>query len=178
MTIDSHKDEYDPHPSRFLVDHIQLLPRGRVLDIAMGAGRNALYLARMGFEVEGVDISAGSIQTALRLAQENGIIIRAEVADLEKNYRIEADSYAVIVCFNYLQRSLMPRIKAGIKKGGMLVYETYIVDQQQFGHPRNPDFLLQHNELLNIFRDFRCLRYREGIIEDRKAIASLIAEKV
>jgi tellurite methyltransferase len=178
MALNSDKDEYDPHPSRFLVDHIQLLPRGRALDIAMGAGRNAIYLARMGFEVDGVDISAGAIRTALRQAGEQGVKIRAEVADLEKNYRIEPDLYDVIVCFNYLQRSLMPRIKTGIKKGGMIVYETFIIDQERFGHPRNPDFLLRHNELLNIFRDFRCLRYREGIIEDRKAVASLIAEKV
>jgi tellurite methyltransferase len=178
MAIDSLKYDYDPLPSQFLVDHIRLLPSGRALDVAMGAGRNAVYLARMGFEVEGVDISAEAVQAALRLAEEKGVKIRAEVADLEKNYRIEPDFYDVIICFNYLQRSLMSRIKDGLKKGGMLVYETYIIDQQQFGRPRNPDFLLQHNELLNIFRDFRCLRYREGLIEDRKAIASLIAEKI
>jgi tellurite methyltransferase len=178
MTTNSQQYEYDPKPSEFLVDHIRLLPRGRALDIAMGEGRNAVYLAQMGFEVEGVDISAEAVQAALRLAQEKGVKIRAGVADLEKNYQIEPDSYEVIICFNYLQRSLMPRIKAGLKKGGMIAYETYIIDQQQFGRPRNPDFLLLHNELLNNFRDFRCLRYREGIIEDRKAIASLIAEKV
>ena len=59
-----------------------------------------------------------------------------------------------------------------------MVYETFIIDQAQFGKPRNPDHLLMHNELLNMFRDFRCLRYREGIIESGKAIASIIAEKV
>jgi tellurite methyltransferase len=178
MAIDSLKHDYDSLPSQFLVDHIRLLPRGRVLDVAMGAGRNAVYLARMGFEVEGGDISAEAVQAAFRWAEEKGLKIRAEVADLEKNYRIEPDFYDVIICFNYLQRSLMSRIKDGLKKGGILVYETYIIDQQQFGRPLNPDFLLQHNELLNIFRDFRCLRYREGLIEERKAIASLIAEKI
>jgi len=59
----------------------------------------------------------------------------------------------------------------------MVVYETFIVDQAQFGKPENPDYLLRHNELLNMFRDFRCLRYREGILEGRKAVASIIAEK-
>jgi len=60
----------------------------------------------------------------------------------------------------------------------MVVYATFIVDQAQFGKPKNPDYLLKHNELLNIFHDFRCLYYREGIVEERKALASIIAKKV
>ena len=63
----------------------------------------------------------------------------------------------------------------------MIVYETFLIDQARWGKPKNPDYLLKHNELINLFRDFRCLRYREGIIEgkdDRRAIASIIAEKV
>jgi hypothetical protein len=60
----------------------------------------------------------------------------------------------------------------------MVVYETFIIDQVQFGHPRKPEFLLKYNELLDMFREFRCLRYREGIFDNRKAIASLIAQKV
>jgi tellurite methyltransferase len=170
--------EFDLEPAPFLVDHIDLLPKGRVLDIAMGAGRNAIYLARMGFEVEGVDSSEHAIQHALERAKESGVTIQAEVADLEKNYRIKPDTYNMIICFNYLQRSLIPQIKDGLKKGGVVVYETFTVDQAQFGHPWNPDFLLRHNELMEMFRGFRCLRYREGIIEKRKAIASMIAVKV
>jgi tellurite methyltransferase len=59
----------------------------------------------------------------------------------------------------------------------MVVYETFIVDQAQFGKPKNLDYLLRHNEVLHMFRDFRCLRYREGIVEGRKAVASIIAER-
>jgi len=46
----------------------------------------------------------------------------------------------VIICFNYLQRSLIPQIKDGLRKGGMAVYETFIVDQVQFGKPKNADY--------------------------------------
>jgi tellurite methyltransferase len=173
-----HEHEENSQPAQFLVDNIQLLPRGKVLDIAMGSGRNTIYLAKMGFEVEGVDISENAVKTALQMAQENNVVIQAQVLDLEKDYQIKSSTYDIIICFNYLQRSLMPQIKAGLKIGGMIVYETFIIDQIRFGRPRNPDFLLKYNELLDMFRDFRCLRYREGIIEDRKAIASLIAEKV
>ena len=112
------------------------------------------------------------------LAGEAGVTIRAQTADLESNYYIEISAYDVIICFNYLQRLLIPQIKDGLCQGGMVAYETFIVDQAQFGKPRNPDYLLKYNELLDMFRDFCCLRYREGIIEERKVIACILAEKV
>jgi hypothetical protein len=71
----------------------------------------------------------------------------------------------------------MPQIKNGLLKGGIVVYETFIVDQAKFGKPKNPDYLLKHNELLDLFRDFRCLRYQEGIFGNSKAIASIIAQR-
>ncbi len=173
-----HIHEGSLEPASFLADNIKLLPKGRAFDVAMGAGQNAVYLAKMGFDVEGVDISPEAVSSALESARKLGVAIRAQVADLEGGYRIEKGVYDVIICFHYLQRSLIPQIKDGLRKGGMVVYETFIVDQAQFGRPRNPNYLLKHNELLDMFRDFRCLRYREGIMEGREAIASIIAEKV
>jgi tellurite methyltransferase len=169
--------EQELQPSEFLVENIGLLRRGLALDIAMGSGRNAVYLAKMGFSVEGVDISEESLRRAETLAREAGVAIQVQVADLERDYVIPREAYDLIICFNYLQRSLVPQIRDGVKKGGTVVYETFIVDQVQFGRPRNPNFLLKYNELLDMFRAFRCLRYQEGIFENRKAIASLIAQK-
>ena len=152
-----------------------------MLDVAMGNGRNAIYLARRGFEVEGVDISAEAINKALKTARKERVAIEAQVADLENDFRIKPGHYDVIICFYYLQRSLIPQMKDGLRSGGIIVYETFLIEQMQWGKPKNPDFLLRHNELLDLFRDFRILRYREGIFEDRgdkRAIASLVAEKV
>jgi len=164
-------------PSQFLVENIALLPKGDVLDIAMGNGRNTIYLAKMGFKAEGVDISAESIKKALEYASKANVDIKAEIADLEDGYKIKKVSYDIIICFNYLQRSLIPQIKAGLRKGGIVIYETYITDQAVlFGKPNNPDYLLKHNELLELFNDFRCLRYREGVINDR-AVAGIISIK-
>jgi tellurite methyltransferase len=165
-------------PAQFLVENIELLPRGRALDVAMGSGRNAIYLAKMGFEVEGVDTSREAIEEALARAREEGVSIQTRVEDLEKIPYIDEEAYDLVICFNYLQRSLMPQMKNWVKPGGMLVYETFIVDQVRLGKPQNPDYFLRHNELLHTFRDFRVLRYREGIIEGRKAIASILAQKV
>jgi tellurite methyltransferase len=172
-----HENMENSSPAQFLEDNILLLPKGKALDVAMGSGRNSIFLARNGFDVEGVDVSEEAVNNAQQSARKYGVIIHTSVADLENNYLIKANYYDTIICFNYLQRSLISQIKTGLKMGGMIVYETFTIDQPRFGKPRNPDFLLHYNELLEMFRDFLCLRYREGIFEN-KAIASLLAQKV
>jgi len=169
--------DHSLEPARFLTENLDILPKGRTLDVAMGRGRNAIYLAKMGFEVEGIDISPEAVHAALERARSVGVSLNARIADLENDYLIERGAYHLILCFNYLQRSLIPQIKEGLRVGGMVVYETFIVDQARFGKPTNPDYLLKHNELLEMFRDFRCLRYREGLAEKERAVASIIAEK-
>lgn len=171
-----HKHEFGP--SRFLVENLHLLPGGRVLDVAMGYGRNALFLARSGYDVEGVDISPEAVAGALKAAEKAGIELTARVADLEDGkFSIPREAYHVIICFNYLHRPLIPAIKQGVRAGGVAVYETFIADQARFGRPRNPDHLLRHNELLHMFRDFRCLHYHEGLMEPGRAVAGIVAEK-
>ena len=165
-------------PARFLQDNIMLLPKGRVLDVAMGKGSNAVFLAKMGYDVEGVDISPEAVADALEEARRAKVTIKAEVADLEGEYVIRKSAYDVIICFRYLQRSLISQIRNGLRKGGMVVYETFTVDQTRFGRPKNPDYLLKHNELLDMFREFRCLHYWEGILENHSAVAQILAEKV
>ncbi len=170
-------DDFPGQPAQFLVENIDLLQGGRALDVAMGSGRNAIYLAKMGFQVEGVDSSREAVERALASACAAGVSITARVEDLERVPYFEEQAYDLVICFNYLQRPLMPQMKNWVKPGGMLVYETFIVDQARFGKPRNPAYLLRHNELLRTFGDFRVLRYREGVFEGRKAIASLLAQK-
>jgi tellurite methyltransferase len=174
----SHIHDHSQQPSPFLAENIDLLPKGRALDLAMGGGRNAVYLAKIGYETEGIDISRKEVGAALELARKSGVGLKTHIQDLEGNVHFDEASYDVIICFNYLHRPLIPKMKDALRTEGMIVYETYIVDQAQFGRPRNPNHLLERNELLNMFREFRCLRYREGIIENRKALAGIIAEKV
>ncbi|MBI4334276.1 MAG: methyltransferase domain-containing protein [Chloroflexi bacterium] len=165
-------------PSAFLVRNLRLLPRGKALDIAAGEGRNALYLARKGFQVDAVDISAEKVATLSGKACQLGLPVRGIVADLETGCQIPPAAYELIICFNYLQRSLFPRIEAGLKSGGVLLYETFTIDQTRFGKPRNPDYLLKHGELKAAFGDLQCLRYWEGIVGNRKAVARMIARKM
>ena len=168
-------DADEPHP--FLSDHLALLPRGRALELAMGEGRNAIFLARQGFSVTGIDISAVAVTRSLQLCQKGDVTINAQCVDL-RTITLPAETYDVVACFYYLQRSLFPQIINSLKPGGMVIYETFTSEQAQYGHPTNPDHLLCPNELLEAFRDLRIRVYRDVVVAGPKAIASLIGEKV
>ncbi len=169
-------------PNPFLKRHIRLLPKGKALDMAAGEGRNAVFLARHGCDVDAVDISEEGLKKARRLAREMGIKIRTLLSDLD-SYPIKTDRYDVIADFYFLKRSLIPRMKRGLKKGGMIIFETYTLDHRSLGAsgPKQAKYFLKPNELLRLFRDFRILFYREGIFKEggrRKAVASLIGQKI
>lgn len=89
--------------------------------MAMGSGENAIFLAGLGWTVEGVDVSPEAISSALESARKAEVTIQTQVGDLEKGYRIKRDTYDVIICCHYLQRSLIPQIKEGLRQGGMVV---------------------------------------------------------
>jgi tellurite methyltransferase len=172
------------HPSGFLREVIESsawpLPRGRALDLACGRGRNSLYLAERGYSVVAVDISSAALQTCQQRATALQLKIDWLQDDLEQIHLVDS-MYDLVLNFNYLQRSLLPQIKTSLKTGGVAIYETYLIDQKEFGHPKNPDYLLGHNELLDWFRDFRVLYYREGKFSDGGEAAyraGILAQKI
>jgi 2-polyprenyl-3-methyl-5-hydroxy-6-metoxy-1,4-benzoquinol methylase len=164
-------------PSAFLKDHIGKLPQGRALDIAMGEGRNAVFIAKKGFEVDGVDLSEVALKKARMLARDNKVTINTIEADLN-TYKIPSETYDVILNIDYLQRSLIPQIKKGLKHGGMVVYENYTVKQLENtgGKALQRNFLLDEGELPTLFKDFKIIVYRETN-DGKDARASLIAQK-
>jgi len=95
----------------------------------MGGGRNSVYLSLKGFQVEGLDNSQETIDGVLKLAQEKQVKIKPHLVNLEKDFFIKEESYDVIICFNFLQRSLIPHMIKGLRPNGVIVYETYITDQ-------------------------------------------------
>lgn len=171
---------YGKEPLKFLKERLDILVRGKALILAMGEGRNAVFLAGNGFDVDCCDISEKAVEKTRLLARESSVTLNAFVADLEE-YKIPVNAYDLITCFYYTQKSLIPQIKEGLKKGGMVMFETYSIDQLKYGKdapgPKNPAYLLKHNELLDSFRDFRILYYREGEIAEQKSVVSLIAQK-
>jgi rhodanese-related sulfurtransferase len=169
-------------PSSFLVEHFHLLPMGLALDVAMGEGRNAIYLATRGFDVDGVDVNPQSVARARAAARKLGAPIRAVVGNVEDGTHIlPLDTYDLIVVFNFLHRPLFRDIRGGLVSGGVVVYQTYTVEQAAFGKPKNPAHLLEKGELKRVFSDWEHLAYREFVGPARRggqrAIASIIARK-
>ncbi len=147
---------FGKQPVPFLKQNIHLLPQGRALDLAMGEGRNGVYLATQGFQVVGLDISEKGLAKAHQLAKQNGVTIETRVVDLE-SHQLEKNAYDVILLMYYMQRDLWPQIKEALKPGGMAVIETYNIDHLK--HMKfNPKWLLQTNELVKAFGDMKIIR--------------------
>ncbi|MCP3977706.1 MAG: methyltransferase domain-containing protein [bacterium] len=170
-------------PSSFLVENYDLLRKGLVLDVAMGEGRNAIYLATRGFDVDGVDVNPKAVAAARAAARRLGAPIRALVGNCEDGtYEIPFSSHDSIIVFNYLHRPLFDGIKNGVVPGGVVIYQTFTKEQTRFGRPKNPDYLLDPAELKSIFADWEILRYREFIGPARsrgemRAVAGIVARK-
>jgi SAM-dependent methyltransferase len=166
-------------PSAWLTDNADLLPLGgRVLDVASGKGRHALWMADRGFDVDAIDRDPQAIEHLKHIAGARQLNLRATVIDLETDPPpiLGAAEYDLVLGFNYLHRPLMPAIRDAVKPGGLIYYETFTTRQAERGHPRNPAFLLTDGELGRLMAPFSILRCREGEFDGR-FVASVIATR-
>jgi SAM-dependent methyltransferase len=171
-------------PAQLLVEHIgrfleETLP-GPVLDLACGEGHNSIFLARKGVKVVSGDLSSEALEKAGELAAECGSEIRVWQVDLEAEgvNPLPEHAYGAILIFRYLHRPLIPCIKKALRKGGLLVYETFTAEQPRFGKPRNPDYLLESGELRQMFADWEEIFYFEGIKKNpTRAVAQIVCQK-
>lgn len=160
------------------------------LDVAGGAGRNAVWLAERGWRVKLIDIS----DVALKMAREKFEVVKkasasqpktsparkasfkTEIVDLNSISHLGTEEYDLLVVFYFLRRELFPAIARALKPGGTLIYRTYTVDRMKVpGGPSDPRYLLQANELLHAFPGLRVLHYREML--QGKAAAELVGRK-
>lgn len=159
--------------------HLQSLPKGKALDIACGNGRNARFLAQLGFEVDALDISDVAIDWLSQKVKEANLSINPKTVDLTQ-YQLPVAQYQVVLNFNYLDRALYPSIQQALMPGGVLFFETFTAEQiHTLGGSISPAFVLNPNELLHAFPSLHILHYREGIFgkDKQKAIASLLGQK-
>ena len=161
-------------PIPFLVNNVHLLRKGKVLDIAMGEGRNGVYLATQGFEVLGLDISEKGLEKAHNLAKKNKVTIETKVVDLE-SFTLEPNSYDVILCTYYMQKNLFKQFQSALKPGGMIIVETYNVDYLKYAQ-FSRKWALDTNEMLDIFKGLRVIRYQD-YDDGKEAYSSIIAQK-
>ena len=168
-------------PLPLLVRAVCGLQPGRALDLACGAGRHAIFLAERGWQVTAVDASHVGIEIAKTLARARNVEIDWRVADLEHDeFEIEAETYDLIGVFYYLQRDLFSKIRAGVKRGGLVIAAIHIVDDAPDTRPMNPAFLLQPNELRAQFQGWKILHDYEGKPSEdghKRRTAEIVARK-
>ena len=165
-------------PSEFLRSQASLL-HGRVLDVAAGAGRNALFLARRGLQVDAIDLALAGLQIAQAAARREGLALHLLQADLEV-FPLPRACYDAVINIRYLQRSLFEPLQEALRPGGIVLFETFVIDPQAVAHPRNPAFLLQPGELRAAFSACDILVYEEGLVPSAAAptaVARMVARR-
>ncbi|MBL8039599.1 MAG: dihydroneopterin aldolase [Nitrospira sp.] len=176
----------DPHPARFLVQQLDRLPKGLVLDVAAGRGRHTLFLSSLGYQIEAIDRDEQALAQLLTDVRTKHLTnVTTQALDLESTPTpdLGKDRYDAILVFFYLSRPIVPHLLRALRPGGVLIYETFLIDHHlRHQHPRRREFCLEHGELLNLTSGLRVLHYDEGPHEGARDgesayTAQLVAQK-
>jgi tellurite methyltransferase len=188
QTKDKWNKRYDscsnelPDTAEVLLYNLHLLPeKGTALDLACGRGANAICLAENGLTVSAWDISSTALEQLSIYAKTNKLIVNTEIRDVS-NQPPETNTFDVIVVSRFLDRTLIHDIKKSIKPSGLIFYQTFTKEKVDESGPRNPDYLLDKNELLNLFNEWNIIYYQEegktgNINNGFRNQAMLIAQK-
>ncbi|GAB7090945.1 hypothetical protein JCM18237_12160 [Halorubrum luteum] len=178
----SSDDEFElpEHPIPELERRIDTLPEGRALDVATGTGRNAVYLAGRGYDVEAVDVSDEALERGRRRAAEAGVDvewIRTDLTDSE--YDIEANAYDLITVSFFAALELVPELKDALAPGGVLVYEHHLRSSERVEiGPSRDRHRYRSNDLLRACLDLTILTYEERrreVNDGTAAVATVVA---
>ena len=171
------------HPSALLEAWVSRLPsgpgnsRGRALDLACGAGRNSLFLARHGFEVTGIDVSSEGLKRAAAKAEREGLEVTWMRHDLDDGLPTSGP-FDVVCLFRYLNPDVIRRLPSLLATDGVLMIEEHLATDQPVAGPSNPAFCAQPGELRRLLPKLEVLHQEEGIIADpdgrQVAIARLV----
>jgi SAM-dependent methyltransferase len=168
------------HPTALLADWMARLPRGSALDVACGAGRNALFLAAAGHEVHAIDIADAGLTRARASARERDLEVRWIAADLDDDPddAIPRRSYDLIVWIRYVNPKLMPHLLDRLGVGGHLICEQHLCTTADVVGPRGDRFRLQPNELRASATGLHVLHYYEGLVDDPDGRTASLAQLV
>jgi len=177
-------EAFGDDPSEWLVLHRDLLeaqPRGKAMDVACGNGRNSMFLATLGLEVDAIDISEVAIDWLTRRVDGQPLRINAVWADLT-THRFPEATYDVVVNVKYLERSILRRLARSLRPGGLLLFESFVQSTATGSEERmNPRFTLEPGELGDAFPELDVIDYREDAAVEgpvrRKAVARLVARR-
>jgi SAM-dependent methyltransferase len=170
-------EDRDTEPAPLLVRTAARLNPGRALDLACGAGRNALWLAHNGWRVTAVDGAAEAIAILRRKAAAQNLLIATRTANLERDeYQIEPGAWELIAMCYYLQRNMFAPAKTGLAPNGILLAIVHITGTgEEPTHTR-----MRPGELKSFFDGWDILHYFEGMPGDaahRRAVAEIVARR-
>jgi SAM-dependent methyltransferase len=153
-------EEKGPHS--LLARFAPIVPAGIAVDIAMGSGRDAIFLAERGFAVYGLERSMEAIKKSRQTMAERGKNIFAVYGDAN-NLPFRSGSADMVVVFYFLLRNIMEEIARLLRKGGILIYETFLKRQNLIDRHREEEHLLDDGELIGYFPEMEPLFYEETI---------------
>lgn len=169
-----------PETHGLVKKYVRLMARNRpVIDVAMGQGRDLLFLARAGFRVCGLERSREAIHLARQTADKEGLDIWCVLGDACA-LPFKPGSAGTILVFYFLERDIMNRLAQVLAPGGLILYETFLKKQNGIDRPRDPRYLLDDGELFDCFRGLELLLYEEGIFISggkRRALARYVGRQ-
>ncbi len=154
--------------SPWVIRHSQLILAGRVLDVACGHGRNLRPLLGSDLELFGVDRDPAGFEE-LNLAGVRTITLDLE-QELDEVLPFEDAFFSALIVCNYLHRPLFPRLLKLLAPGGVMIYETFAVGNEEFGKPSRAEFLLKEGELLQLIASdptvaMEVIAYESGYVD-------------
>ncbi|MDH5353968.1 MAG: methyltransferase domain-containing protein [Gammaproteobacteria bacterium] len=176
------EDDYrKTNPVTLLEDWVPKLAVGRALDVACGAGRNALYLAQTGFSVDAIDIAAEGLKLGQQQAESQRLSINWIEHDLDEAYSFDRN-YDLIVVMWYVNPALITRLCDCLAPGGYLICEEHLVSEQKTVGPRTESFRVKPGELRSAVSALEILFYKESVetnaANERVASAAVVAKKL
>ncbi len=180
-----------PGPNAFLLEALDRdvsFRAGRALDLACGAGRNAVHLASLGFDVDALDISEVGLERAAERARDAGRAITFRAVDLEEPGSWPDGPFDLVVMLRYVNAPLLRHVAARcLSPGGMLVVEEHLSSDslpaeraEALAGPRSPAFRVAAGELEACVSGLKVLHCFEGCLEDpdgrEVCVARLVAQ--
>ncbi|MFN8378906.1 MAG: class I SAM-dependent methyltransferase [Anaerolineae bacterium] len=162
-----HAEAPFPAPDPLLLQYtpparIERNERSRALDVACGRGQNGLWLAEQGYSTDLIDVSRVALTRARDEAGRRGLrTLNFLLTDLDTPV-FEPESADLITVFRFLKRPLFPILRAALRPGGRIIYETFHTGYLHANPSFNAAFLLEPGELAAQFADWRVLRSVEG----------------
>ena len=144
----------EPHSLlvRFVLQ--KALTGGRALDVACGLGQNAIWLAQRGFTVDAVDISPVALEYGRRAAARAGVTVNFIQDDLDV-WTPQVEVYELVFGFRFLNRQLWPCLRAALRPGGWLLYQTFNLRKLSPDSDFPAEYLLDIGELPSTFAGWK-----------------------